>query len=410
MYTDHFKLSEQPFNHCPGTGVFTPNDEFESAVARMEQVLLSRNAVAVVTGGPGVGKTTIVAAAARRANDKAMVAYVDMRLIDPDLLYDLLLLNLGEQSTGGDLATALYQLKSTIARQNDEQGCNVTAVIDVSSLTIERAKRILQLIHMAGEPGGQLNVVLLGPHILHKLLDTPGLIHMRQRVTFRHRVRPLTVAETEAYIAAELERAGGQVSSMMDHGTSIVVYRYVGGVPRLINTLMDATLSYAAEKGIESVAPDMIKEVTQLLGWRRLSGKKSPAEKTNAPAPGFNRKQEDPSPLEISSAESAPPKAVKTSPAADTAPVSEGTAILMASALEAEKTAVMNAKPELKLEETGAQPATAKESGVPEMDSSDTSATGMLRLEDLDARFAETVFGDDTGMFKIDGEAKKAVS
>ena len=37
-----------------------PNEKFESAVARMEQVLLSRDAVAVITGGPGVGKTTIV--------------------------------------------------------------------------------------------------------------------------------------------------------------------------------------------------------------------------------------------------------------------------------------------------------------------------------------------------------------
>jgi hypothetical protein len=33
--------------------------------------------------------------------------------------------------------------------------------------------------------------------------------------------------------------------------------------------------------------------------------------------------------------------------------------------------------------------------GVPEMDANDTSATGMLRLEDLDERFAESVFGND---------------
>jgi hypothetical protein len=33
--------------------------------------------------------------------------------------------------------------------------------------------------------------------------------------------------------------------------------------------------------------------------------------------------------------------------------------------------------------------------GVPEMDPMDTSATGMLRLEDLDDRFAESVFAED---------------
>ena len=84
--------------------------------------------------------------------------------------------------------------------------------------------------------------------------------------------------------------------------------------------------------------------------------------------------------------------------------------MLMAAALDADKTAVTTAdKPELKLEETGSNGNQgAKESGMPEMDAVDTSATGMLRLEDLDARFAETVFGDDTGMFKIAEEIKKA--
>jgi len=32
---------------------------------------------------------------------------------------------------------------------------------------------------------------------------------------------------------------------------------------------------------------------------------------------------------------------------------------------------------------------------IPEMSASDTSATGMLRLEDLEAHFAETIFGED---------------
>ena len=37
----------------------------------------------------------------------------------------------------------------------------------------------------------------------------------------------------------------------------------------------------------------------------------------------------------------------------------------------------------------------------PEMSATDTGATGMLKLEDLDAQFAESAFGDDTGMFNV---------
>ena len=271
MYLDHFNLSKSPFKNPPGEGFFSPNADYDAAVERMQQVLLSRDAVAIISGGPGVGKTTIVTSAARQVGDKALVTYIDMRLTDPDLLFDLILLELGGESGNGDIATSLYRLKAMIAQHNQEQDRRVTAVIDVSNLTIERAKRIMQLVHMTGDPDGQLNIVLLGPHVLHKLLDTPGLIHIRQRVTFRYRVRPLATQETDAYINAQIERAGGSTEALLEHGLAIMVYNYVGGVPRLINTLMDATLGYAAQQGAEKLTSRLVTDVAQLLGWRRLS-------------------------------------------------------------------------------------------------------------------------------------------
>jgi hypothetical protein len=44
------------------------------------------------------------------------------------------------------------------------------------------------------------------------------------------------------------------------------------------------------------------------------------------------------------------------------------------------------------------------------MNPQDPGATGMLRLEDLDDRFAETIFGDESGIFKTVGntDRKKA--
>ena len=46
---------------------------------------------------------------------------------------------------------------------------------------------------------------------------------------------------------------------------------------------------------------------------------------------------------------------------------------------------------------------------VPEMDANDTSATDMLKLEDLDARFAETIFGEDASAAASDAVAAFAV-
>ena|GEM_PF-1458506 len=412
---EHFKLSEKPFNNCPSDGFFVPNEAFESAVTRMEQVLLSRDAVAVITGGPGVGKTTIVATAAKRVKDKTTVAYIDMRLADPELLFDLLLLNLGGESGAGDLATSLYRLKSILARHNNEQERKITAVIDVSSLTIERAKRILQLVHMTGEPEGQLNIVLIGPHLLHKLLDTPGLIHMRQRVTFRYRARPLTVAETGAYLESQLEHSGGQPDAILEHGAAIMAYQFVGGVPRLINTLMDAALSYAAANNFNSITPDIFAEVAKLLGWRQMSGTKSTQaatgatkqKKSAAPVTNTSRKQDKPRPAEFVASKPFTQEAAKDS-STNSKTDFDNTASLMAAALDADtlpKDTAAKSDSDSNRPDVSQKP---EMTSVPAMDASDTSATGMLRLEDLDARFAETVFGEDPSLFKLDGDVEKA--
>ena len=54
----------------------------------------------------------------------------------------------------------------------------------------------------------------------------------------------------------------------------------------------------------------------------------------------------------------------------------------------------------------GAEPG---RSVMPEMNPDDTSATGMLRLEDLDAHFAETIFGDEDAQASADNAQKVAI-
>jgi len=380
MYADHFKLSERTFTNGPETGFFMPNEQVQAAIARVRQVMLARDSMAIVTGGPGVGKSAFVAAAQATIEDKAMVANVDLRQTEADRLIDTLLLSLGAQAGDGNDAESLHRLKMIIREHNDA-GRRVTAAIDVTGLTVERAKRILQLVHLAGEPGGQLNIILLGPHALHRLLNAPGLIHLRQRVGYRYRVRPLAVDEVDRYLEEQFERAGGEMSSILDSEAGDAVFRFVGGVPRLINTLMDAVLSEAAVRQVDRVDPDLINDVARELGWKPLAGgQPAAARPTAAPAAA-------PQPPELSLEQQAsPPKA--------TQPVSEASAMMLLDPQE------MTDDDDTAREPAPDFPKATDKLGdhpgvMPTMSADDTSATGMLRLEDLDARFAETIFGQD---------------
>ncbi len=266
-------------------------------------------------------------------------------------------------------------------------------------MTVERAKRILRLVHLTGEPGGQLNVVLTGPHALHRLLNSPGLIHLRQRVCFQHRIRPLTVNEVHAYIEEQLERAGGDPASILDTGAAQAVFLFVGGVPRLINTLMDATLGAAAVQHAERIGPELINQVARELGWKPLASAQARAPAAARPAPATPKVEPEPEramprPPELSRAQEVPAGAVAAAtPSSEPAPMSEAAAMSLLDPQFATDDDEAT-QPAHQLSETADRHSDGP-GAFPEMSATDTSATGMLRLEDLDARFAETVFGED---------------
>jgi len=425
MYVDHFKLKHRPFVDSADTAAFLPTAESEIAISRLQHIFLARDGAAVVTGGPGVGKSTIIEQAAKAVEKDSILAHVDMRHTEAALLYQMTLLSLGAEAGDGSIADSLHRLRQATKKEN-EQGRKVTLVIDINGFTAERANHILRLAHLAGETDAQLNIVLLGPHTLHKLLDIPGLIHIRQRVGYRYRVRPLTVAETDEYIQKQFDVAKGKAAKILANGISAIVYQYVGGVPRLINTLMDAVLSEASTRKLKTVNADVIHNVAKELGWRPLSRQQpeqSPkAEQDTSPKPEAEpANREKPPMLEV--AEIKPD--VKAGPDDGDDPDNVKTDLIFEQPLEIQadgdepdqeeendpgtmttmlQTAAETLESDLESQPEPTETADKDEDdekfsgGVPKMSADDTGATGMLKLEDLDARFAETVFGEDAGM------------
>ena len=404
MYPDFFSLAKRPFVNEPGADYFASREDANDAIARIGNILLGRDSIGIITGGPGVGKTALIARACADVRDEVSIISVDLRQNEPELLYDLMLLGLGADSTAQDEAAALHRLRAMIARER-ESGRTVSVIIDVNGLNVDRAKRLLNLAHMAGAKGGQLNMILAGPHMLHKLLDSPGLIHMRQRVSFRYRVRPLTVGETDAYVARQITCAGGDPERILAPGIGISLFRFVAGVPRLINTLMDTVLAEGALRKVEWITPELVTQVAEELGWKPLT--KTPH------APEASQQAAQPVLADAAAGpEATPPGSEGRQPERATPPrevrmpaiTSEDTARLLAAtgllesddAIPAAASSEKSGGPKPDIPRLGDIAA----AGIPEMSAEDTSATGMLKLEDLDAKLAETVFGEDPELRK----------
>jgi type II secretory pathway predicted ATPase ExeA len=386
MYRDYFKLRERPFTQGPGQRFFMPNSAVADAIGRLQHLVTARDAIAVVTGGPGVGKSAIVEQALTATGERVVVARVDMRHAEAEELCPAVLLALGEELDNPTVARAYHAMRRVMGRCGRE-GQRLVLALDTSGLTADLARHLLRLANLAGDHDCQLNIVLQGPHALHQQVDLPALIQLRQRVGFRHRVRPLTLAETDRYIRHQVEAAGGDAAVIVTGTVSAAVYCYVAGVPRLINTLMDATLSDACLAEVGQPDGSLIKRAAEQLGWKPLTPKQadgtpaaaSPTATKPAPAPG----------RPDSGSQTSRMRALRPVPA--TSPPPARLATVPAASLAA-RAAPPPANDPMRLEPR--KPVAAPRPLVA-MDSTDTSATGMLRLQDLDERFAESIFGRD---------------
>ena len=90
-----------------------------------------------------------------------------------------------------------------------------------------------------------LRIILAGQPELNDKLDAPELEQLTQRVRLRFHLQTLSESETRAYIQHRLDVAGAGDRDLFAADTFPEIFRYTGGVPRLVNTLCDTAMMAA---------------------------------------------------------------------------------------------------------------------------------------------------------------------
>jgi hypothetical protein len=117
-----------------------------------------------------------------------------------------------------------------------------------------------------------LRIILAGQPELNEKLNSQDLIQLTQRVRLRFHLTALTKNETVAYIDHRLEVAGSQGRRIFAEDTYATIYRYTGGVPRLINTLCDTCMMAAFTQNVDHVNADSLQAAIRELQWTEHKG------------------------------------------------------------------------------------------------------------------------------------------
>ena len=123
------------------------------------------------------------------------------------------------------------------------EGNDVVLVIDeAQDLTPDLMEQVRLLSNLETDQRKLLQIVLIGQPELRRMLDAKHLRQLRQRITIRYHLTPLSSRETEGYILHRLHIAGGNSRPTFSRWALRRIYGYSKGVPRVINAVCDKAL------------------------------------------------------------------------------------------------------------------------------------------------------------------------
>lgn len=260
MYTQFFGLREKPFTLSPDPKYLFLSDSHREALAHLLYGIEQGEGFIAVTGEVGTGKTTLCRTLLERLDASTEVAFVfNPPLSGMELLqaihHELGLL--GGEATRQELTAELNQF----LLEKKAQGKRVLLIVDeAQNLERDALEQVRLLGNLETNTAKLLQIILLGQPELDTKLESPDLRQLRQRITVRWRLAPLSAAEAREYVAHRLRVAGAAKEIFTELATR-EIHRRSRGIPRVINLLCDRALlaAYAAQS--QSIGLGLVSQV-----------------------------------------------------------------------------------------------------------------------------------------------------
>src|SRR5262245_6308395 len=267
MYLEHFGLSALPFRLTPDSDFLFMSESHRRAKVYMDYSVWNREGFVVITGEIGCGKTTLIQKLISELNENVVVAKIFQTQLDEVEFLQAVLVEFGLNPFNAKKVELLDMLNTFLVDQFLQHKQIVLIVDDAHNLSL----KVLEEIRMfAGLETGKekiLHVILVGQPQLNEMLDHPDMQQLLQRVKLRYHIRALTEQEVGNYVRHRLSIAGATNRTLFPAQTVPLLYKYAGGIPRLINTLCDTALTCAYADTLAEVTPQIVEMAAKELQW-----------------------------------------------------------------------------------------------------------------------------------------------
>jgi type II secretory pathway predicted ATPase ExeA len=216
----------------------------QEALAGLVYSVCTRPGLTVLTGEAGTGKTTLLYALLDLLEKVGILsAFIFNPILSRNEFFECLL---GEFNLKCDFASkvqALTKLNALLLERYRQGRITVLIIDEAQNLSDEILEEIRLLTNLETSTEKLLQIILVGQPELSSRLDSPRLRQLKQRISLRCSLEPLTLSETAEYIRTRLRIAGLANQAIFSDSCIAEIYRCSGGIPRLVNTICDNALA-----------------------------------------------------------------------------------------------------------------------------------------------------------------------
>jgi general secretion pathway protein A len=254
MYTEFYGLDKKPFNMTPDPAFLFLTAQHREALAGLTYAVLERKGFLVLSGMAGLGKTTLLAWVLQKLPcDRVQSSVILNPLLTREEFLELAMLDFGLTDIPASKAQRLWMLQKYLMQGRKEGMINVLIIDEAHKLSVELLEEIRLLGNLEYGDEKLLQILLIGQSELDAVLNRPDLWQLKQRISVRLTLGPLSIDSVGNYIQHRWTVAGGKTPLPFTPDAIANIKKCSKGIPRLINSVCDNALTLAFADEAQSI-------------------------------------------------------------------------------------------------------------------------------------------------------------
>lgn len=242
VYQQYYGLTEAPFDITPNPRFLFYSAKHREAFNHLLYGIRERKGFVQLTGEVGAGKTTLCRAMLEQLDGHYSTALILNPVMSANELMQGIAMEYGLPVNGLDRLNTVGVINNFLLQQVERGKDTVLIIDEAQDLTDDLLEQVRLLSNLETDNHKLLQIVLLGQPELRDRLNQHRLRQLRQRITVRYHLLPLSRFEVSHYIQHRLDISGAKGAPYFTRPALWRVHRYSGGIPRLVNALCDKAL------------------------------------------------------------------------------------------------------------------------------------------------------------------------